>query len=51
LNARVQGAHGMKYEDFLLKQPKESPDDRECSEFVIQAVEEIIPEWNVFPTI
>ena len=41
----------MKYEDFLLKQPKESPDYRECSEFVIQAVVKIIPEWNAFPTI
>lgn len=34
----------MKYEDFLLKQPKESSDNRECSEFVIKAVEEIIHE-------
>ena len=32
----------MKYDDFLLKQPKESPDYCECSEFVIKAVEGII---------
>ena len=32
----------MIYEDFMLKQPKESPDYRECSEFVINAVEGII---------
>jgi len=32
----------MKYEDFLLKQPEESLDYHECSEFVIQSVEGII---------
>jgi len=34
----------MKYEDFILKQPEESPDYHECSEFVIKSVEGIIQE-------
>lgn len=34
----------MGYEDFILKQPEESPDYRECSQFVIQAIESIIQE-------
>jgi len=34
----------MKYEDFLLKQPNESRDYRECSEFVMSAIDGIIQQ-------